>query len=85
MSALAIRRLRLQGVARNYDVSFLGPDDAPARLAVIAGQISTGKTSVLEFISYCLGGADFPHHPEVRSRIRSALLECELQSARFVI
>ncbi len=82
---IAVRRLRLQGVARNYDVSFLGPDDEPARLAVIAGQISTGKTSVLEFISYCLGGADFPHHPEVRSRVRSAQLECELQGARFVI
>lgn len=85
MSKLAVRRLRLQGINRNYDVSFLGADDRPERLAVIAGQISTGKTSVLEFISYCLGGADFPHHPEVRSRVRSALLECELQGARFVI
>lgn len=85
MSKLAVRRLRLQGIARNYDVSFLGPDDEPERLAVIAGQISTGKTSVLEFIAYCLGGADFPHHPEVRSRVRTALLECEMQGARFVI
>lgn len=85
MPKLAVRRLRLQSIARHYDVSFVDSDGEPARLAVIAGQISTGKTSVLEFISYCLGGADFPHHPEVRSRVRSALLEVELLGARFVI
>jgi hypothetical protein len=85
MPSLRIRRLRLQGISRNYDVSFLAKDGSPARLAIIAGQISTGKTSVLEFIAYCLGAADFPHHPEIRARVRSAQLECELQDTTFVI
>jgi hypothetical protein len=67
-------------------VSFLDPETGePLALAIIAGQISTGKTSVLEFIRYCLGGSDFPHHPEIRSRVRSAQLECELQGTTFVI
>lgn len=84
MGRLRVRRLRLQGISRPYDVSFLDRDE-PAALAIVAGQISTGKTSVLEFIRYCLGGADFPQHPEIRSRIRSAQLECELQGTTFVI
>jgi hypothetical protein len=67
-------------------VSFLNPETGePVALAIIAGQISTGKTSVLDFIRYCLGGSDFPHHPEIRSRVRSAQLECELQGTTFVI
>lgn len=86
MGRLRVRRLRLQGVSRPYDVSFLDPETGePVALAIIAGQISTGKTSVLEFIRYCLGGSDFPHHPEIRSRARSAQLECELQGTTFVI
>ncbi|MGE0057713.1 MAG: hypothetical protein AB7T32_06990 [Dehalococcoidia bacterium] len=86
MARLRVRRLRLQGVSRPYEVSFLDPGTGqPAALAIISGQISTGKTSVLEFIRYCLGGADFPHHPEIRSRVRSALLECDLQGTTFVI
>ena len=86
MGRLRVRRLRLQGVSRPYEVSFLEPRTGqPAALAIISGQISTGKTSVLEFIRYCLGGADFPHHPEIRSRVRSAMLECDLQGTTFVI
>lgn len=86
MGRLRVRRLRLQGVSRPYDVSFLDPEtDEPVALAIIAGQISTGKTSVLEFIRYCLGGSDFPHHPEIRSRVRSAQLECEFHGTTFVI
>lgn len=86
MARLRVRRLRLQGVSRPYEVSFLDPETGqPVALAIISGQISTGKTSVLEFIRYCLGGADFPHHPEIRSRVRSAMLECELHGTTFVI
>ena len=86
MARLRVRRLRLQGVSRPYEVSFLDPGTGqPAALAIISGQISTGKTSVLEFIRYCLGGADFPHHPELRSRVRSAFLECDLPGTTSVI
>ena len=86
MAKIRVRKLRLQGIARPYEVTFTDEESgSPRALAVIAGQISTGKTSVLEFIRYCLGGKDFPHHPEVRSKVRSALLECELQGMTFVI
>lgn len=86
MARIRVRKLRLQGIARPYEVAFTDEKTgSPRALAVIAGQISTGKTSVLEFIRYCLGGKDFPHHPEVRSKVRSALLECELQGRTFVI
>ena len=85
VARLSIRRLRLLGVGRDYEVSFLDQEGQPAALAIVAGQISTGKTSVLEFISYCLGGKDFPHHPEIRTRVRSAQLECDMQGSTYVI
>jgi len=85
MGALKVRRIRLLGVGRDYEVSFLDNEGEVASLAIIAGQISTGKTSVLEFITYCLGARDFPHHPEIRSRVGKALLECEMQGSTFVI
>jgi hypothetical protein len=81
---LRIRRLRLIGVSQNYDVSFL-EGDMPRRLAVVAGEISTGKTSVLEFIDYCLGASNHPKHQEVQRQVRSALLEVELSGEVAVI
>jgi recombinational DNA repair ATPase RecF len=85
MGALWVRRLRLIGAARNYEVSFLDKEGQVLPLSIVAGQISTGKTSVLEYIAYCLGGKSFPQYPEMRSRVRAAQLECELQGATFVI
>lgn len=85
MTSLRIRRLRLLGVARDYEVSFLDNRSSVRPLSIIAGEISTGKTSVLEFISYCLGGPPFPQHPEIRGSVRSALLECELAGDVFSI
>ena len=79
-----IRRLRLVGVSQNYDVDFLR-DGLPRRLAVVAGEISTGKSSVLEFIDFCLGASSHPKHPEVQRQVRSALLEVELSGEVFVI
>jgi hypothetical protein len=85
MGKLLVRRLRLVGGSHPYDVSFLDDDGNVSPLSVIAGQISTGKTSILQFISYCLGGSDFPHHHEIRTRVRGALLECELHDDVYVI
>ena len=77
MSALRVRRLRLMGVGRNYDVSFLDDEGNVSPLSIVAGQISTGKSSVVGFIAYCLGANAFPNHPEMRTRVRSAQLECK--------
>ena len=59
---IRIRHLQLRGAGRTYDVSFLNPDGSVRALNIIAGQISTGKTSALELIDYCLGAKDHPRH-----------------------
>jgi hypothetical protein len=51
---IRIRRLRLLGASRQYDVGFLA-DGRVRPLAVVAGPAMTGKTSVLECINYCFG------------------------------
>jgi hypothetical protein len=82
--SLRVRRLRLVGVGKSYELD-LTADDAARPLSVIAGEISTGKTSVLEFIDYCLGGGSHPRHIEIERRVRSALLEVEIDGDVSVI
>lgn len=72
---LRLLRLRLSGVSRNYEIDLRGPDGAHRPLSVIAGPTNTGKTSVLRFLAYCLGGSDFPDNPEVVRQVRSAVTE----------
>jgi len=62
---IRIRRLRLHGDDRDYDVDFRAPDDTVRPLSVLAGAFSTGKTTILEFVDYCLGANDHPRHPEI--------------------
>lgn len=96
MRGIRIRRLRLVGTTRNYDVSFVpeplpsvesdGGDSTvasptvvhPFPLSVITGEISTGKTSVLEFIDFALGGRNHPKHQEVQRQARALLVEVEV-------
>ncbi|MEM9520374.1 MAG: hypothetical protein AAGA37_13710 [Actinomycetota bacterium] len=54
-------------------------------LGLITGEISTGKTSVLQFIAYCLGRNRFPNHLEIRRSVTNALVEVELGGSVFVI
>jgi hypothetical protein len=82
---IRLRRLRLIGTSRNYGVSFLNDDGLPQALSVIAGQISTGKTSILEFIDYCLGDSNHPRHVEIQRQVQVALLELELSGDVHVI
>jgi len=84
-SGLRIRRLRLRGIGRDYDVSFTTPAGEVQPLSIVAGEISTGKTSVLEFVDFCLGASDHPRHPEIASRVRSALLELEIDGRVAVV
>jgi hypothetical protein len=83
---IRIRHLRLVGISRNYDVPFTDPaTGTPHTLSIIAGEISTGKTSVLEFIDYCLGASSYPKHQEIERNVRSAQLEVDLAGEICVI
>ena len=84
VAPIRIARLRLRGVTRDYEVSFI--EGAALRpISVIAGQINTGKTSVLEFIDYCLGAAQHPRHQEVLAQVRSAQVEVRLAGSPYVL
>jgi hypothetical protein len=80
-----VRRLRLHGGDRTYDVDFRGQHDYPRPLSVIAGAFSTGKTTILEFVDYCLGAYDHPRHPEIMPKVREAVLEVELSGTPYLI
>jgi hypothetical protein len=79
---IRLRELRLAGATgsnHSYGVSFLDESHESWRpLSVIAGPSQTGKTSVLDFVRYCLGDSDHPQHPEVLTYVRAALLETTL-------
>lgn len=81
---IRIRRLRLRAGDREYDVDFR-VSDAPRPLSVIAGDFGTGKTTILEFVDYCLGASDHPRHPEIMPKVRAATLEVELSGAPYLI
>ncbi|WP_431969599.1 hypothetical protein [Nocardia sp. bgisy134] len=83
---IRVLRLRLKGIDRDYEVDFQDKEvGGPKALSVIAGAFSTGKSSVLEFIAYCLGTGSHPQHPEILRKVRSALLEVELSGQPHVI
>ena len=79
---IRVRRLRLHAEDRAYDVDFRGPADAPRPLSVIAGAFGTGKTTILEFVDYCLGASE---HPAIMPRVRAATLEVELSGTPYLI
>jgi hypothetical protein len=80
---IRVRQLRVASGTKHYDVSFTSNGARPP-IAVIAGEIMTGKTSILELIAYCLGGKEHPHHPEIERQVRFAFLEVELGTDRHV-
>ena len=78
---IRLRRLRLigpSGTSARYETSFLDESSEWIGLAVIAGPSQTGKTSIIDFVRYCLGAATHPQHPEVLRAVRTAQLEVEL-------
>lgn len=85
VQGIRLRLLRLHGEGRTYDVDFRCVDDSPRPLSVIAGAFSTGKTTILEFIDYCLGASDHPRHPEIMPKVRAATLEVELSGSPYLI
>ncbi|MEM6109824.1 hypothetical protein AAHS21_26875 [Mycobacterium sp. 050272] len=82
---IRILRLRLKGIETDYEIDFRASGTQPRGLSIIAGAFSTGKSSILEFIDYCLGAREHPRHPEVLRKVRGALLEVLLNGAPHVI
>lgn len=84
---IRLRRLRLFGTAgndRTYNVSFL-KDETWRPFSIVAGASSSGKTSVIEYILYCLGAEEFPDHDEMKQNVRSAALEVEIDGVPHTI
>lgn len=79
MAGITVKTLKLRGIAKDYEYSF-----RPG-LNIISGPISTGKTSILEFIDYCFGANSHPEHIEIQKKARSALLETEINGETIVI
>jgi hypothetical protein len=82
--SLRIRTLRLVGLGRTYGLTFTD-ESGVHPLSVIAGEISTGKTTILEFIDYCLGAIRHSRHLEIERHVRGALLEVEIEGQVLVI
>ncbi|CAI3804408.1 hypothetical protein [Pseudarthrobacter sp. MM222] len=80
LPAFNIRALRLVGPNHSYRVDFTDPRDEELvrPLSIIAGEISTGKTTVLEFVDWCLGAKEHPEHDEVMANVRSAQLAIDV-------
>jgi DNA repair ATPase RecN len=79
MSKINIRELRVIGTTKDYSVRF------DMKLNIIAGEISTGKSSILDFIDYCLGAGGHPKYQEIQRKGRAAFLEIEINGETFVI
>ena len=62
----------------SYGVRFARGDEKWRPLSIIAGPSQTGKTSIIDFVRYCLGDNEHPEHPEVTAAVRYAALEAEL-------
>jgi hypothetical protein len=88
-TGIRITELRLAGVSgtgKTYSTGFRAKAGGTFRpLSVIAGPSLTGKTSIIDFIKYCLGDDEHPQHAEVLAAVRAALLETELDGDPTVI
>ncbi|MDO3400949.1 hypothetical protein QWI29_12990 [Mycolicibacterium neoaurum] len=82
---IRISKLKLKGIEIDYGVDFTNDDNEIRSLSIIAGAFSTGKSSTLQFVSYCLGARSHPQHPEILRKVRAALLEVTLNGKPFVI
>lgn len=72
MSRIKINELRVRGIRKDYFVTF------GKGLNIISGEISTGKTSILNLIDYCFGYPNHPRYHELRKNANTALLEIEI-------
>lgn len=76
---MIISKLILKGISKDYSYEF------SSGLNIISGPISTGKTSLVEFIDYCLGSNYHPEHIEIQRKVRAVFLEVVFQNKTYVI
>ncbi|MHA6784712.1 hypothetical protein ACVGOW_27495 [Pseudonocardia saturnea] len=76
---IRIEGIHLAGITKDYSVSFLDDSGDIRPLSIIAGEISTGKTSTLELIDYCLGASSHPQHEEILEAVRGVRLAIRMR------
>jgi DNA repair ATPase RecN len=79
MNSIIINELRAKGIKQDYSVKF------KSGLNIIAGEMSTGKTSILELIDYCFGSKEYPKYPEIARNVVGVLLEINVGGDVFTI
>lgn len=78
MSYFYIKKLVLKGISKDYKVEF------KKGLNIIAGPITTGKSSIFHIIDYCFGKKIHPKYIEIR-KVSVALLEISIDEEVFTI
>lgn len=76
---IKFNRLLLVGDNNRYEVKFKDG------LNFITGPISTGKSTILELIDYCLGKKNHKDYQEVKQTCKYACLDLCLNDERFLI
>lgn len=76
---IKFNKLILSGENKTYDVNFKDG------LNFITGPISTGKSTILELIDYCLGKKNHKDYSEVKQTCKYASLDLFLNDKRFLI
>lgn len=79
MNNIRINELRAKGIKQDYSIKFTNG------LNIIAGEMSTGKTTILELIDYCFGAKDYPKYPEIARNVVGVLLEINVGSEVLTI
>ncbi|HYH98769.1 hypothetical protein [Hyalangium sp.] len=75
---LSFRKLVLTSPSRQYEVEF---HDG---VNIVAGPISTGKSSVLELLDYAMGASNPPNYPEL-AKCSDCFVECQVGEVRLTI
>lgn len=83
---IRVRRVRLLGVTKNYEVDFRERSHGRHRpIGIIAGRTNTGKTSIFKFIDYALGAKTFPRNKEVQRQVRAVVVELQTPDGYFTL
>jgi len=76
---IEIQLLHLSGTRKNYSIPFY------SGVNIIYGDSDTGKSTILEFINYLLGGSSIELGDEVTTSVEYAALEIEMNGSPYTI
>jgi len=79
MNKIHLHEIRVKGTSKDYSVKF------SEGLNIIAGEIYTGKSSILDLIDFCLGAKNPPQYPEIIRKGLTSLLEMSINDDTFTI